>query len=519
MLPRRPPPPIWARRTVRGLSALAALAAALAASAGVAQQQATLQLQIRASTGSAPLPANLFLTGPDGKPVQPPGLPFWHDHAAINGSVTLSLPPGTYRCLAERGPEWRPAGTSVTLTPGETRRVELALTRLAELRRDGWWSGDLHVHRPPGHLPDTLAASDLDYAHCITWWNRSNPWAAGLPPDPAPRTPDGRAYSLLAGEDEREGGALLFLNLQRPLPIQDAAPGFPPSVRYLRAAREAGGWVDIEKPFWWDLPIWLAAGGARTIGIAHNHMQRGGVLDGEAWGRPRDPSAYPGPLGNGLWTQELYYRILEAGFRLPPSAGSASGVLPNPVGYNRVYAYTTARGLDAWGEAVRAGRSFVTNGPLLVVRADGRYPGSEFRVPPRGRIRIRLTATLRGEDTIKHLEVVRDGKVVGTVAPGPPGQQFAVGALEFTEAGWFLVRAIAEEERTFRFASSAPFWVESAREPQRISRSAVRFLAEWLEERAARVQLESPTQRAETLAELDAARVFYEKRLAEANVD
>jgi hypothetical protein len=56
----------------------------------------------------------------------------------------------------------------------------------------------------------------------------------------------------------------------------------------------------------------------------------------EAWGKPRDSQRLPGPLGNGYWSQELYYHILNAGIRLPPSAGSASGVLPNPVGYNRV---------------------------------------------------------------------------------------------------------------------------------------------------------------------------------------
>jgi hypothetical protein len=64
---------------------------------------------------------------------------------------------------------------------------------------------------------------------------------------------------------------------------------------------------------------------------------RSGVMTNEAWGRPRERRRLPDPQGNGHWTQEIYYHILNCGLRLLPSAGSASGVLPNPVGYDRVY--------------------------------------------------------------------------------------------------------------------------------------------------------------------------------------
>ena len=44
-------------------------------------------------------------------------------------------------------------------------------------------------------------------------------------------------------------------------------------------------------------------------------------------------------MGVGYWVQEIYYHLLNCGLRVAPSAGSASGVLPNPVGYNRVYVH------------------------------------------------------------------------------------------------------------------------------------------------------------------------------------
>src|SRR4030095_6477054 len=114
-----------------------------------------------------------------------------------------------------------------------------------------------------------------------------------------------------------------------------------------------------------------------SIGIAHNHMWRGGVLGNEAWGRPRDKDRYPDPLGNGLWTQDIYYHLLNCGIQLPPSAGSASGVLPNPVGYNRVYVKVEGDcTYEKWRLGLNAGRCFVTNGPLLRCEASGKLPGS-----------------------------------------------------------------------------------------------------------------------------------------------
>jgi hypothetical protein len=97
------------------------------------------------------------------------------------------------------------------------------------------------------------------------------------------------------------------------------------------------------------------------------------MYESEAW-KPRDTKRLEGPKGNGFWTQEIYYQILNSGLRLP-SAGSASGVLPNPVGYNRVYVYLdNSFSYEKWWGGLRAGRSFVSNGPLLLCQANGKLP-------------------------------------------------------------------------------------------------------------------------------------------------
>src|SRR5262249_21619906 len=126
------------------------------------------------------------------------------------------------------------------------------------------------------------------------------------------------------------------------------------------------------------------------------------------WGKPRDTKRLPPPRGNGFWTQEIYYHLLNAGLRVPPSAGSASGVLPNPVGYNRVYAHVGgAVSYEKWWEALAAGRAFVANGPLLRVRVGGHLPGHVFTGPEGKAIDLEVKAALTARDPIRSLEIIK----------------------------------------------------------------------------------------------------------------
>ena len=88
-----------------------------------------------------------------------------------------------------------------------------------------------------------------------------------------------------------------------------------------------------------DLPIWIAAGQIDSVQLANRHLLRGGVVANEAGGWPRDTSSYPNPQGNGRWSQEIYYSLLNCGLRIPATAGSGAGANSNPVGYNRVYVH------------------------------------------------------------------------------------------------------------------------------------------------------------------------------------
>ncbi|HOW71030.1 MAG TPA: CehA/McbA family metallohydrolase [Phycisphaerae bacterium] len=484
----------------------------------------SVQFAINDAQGQ-PVPCRIHLVGQSGKPIRAPGQPFWHDHFVCSGRVVIPVGPGQYRYEIERGPEYRRLEGTVDVAGSRDEVVTLELRRLADLASEGWYSGDLHIHRPVEDMPLLMRAEDLHVAPVITWWNQTNPWKERNPPARLLESVDGnRFYHVMAGEDERGGGALLFFHLERPLEITRASREYPSAMKFVNQARRRDPrvWVDIEKPFWWDVPIWLASGQADSIGIANNHMCRSQMLVNEAWGRPRDAKRLPDPLGNGYWSQEIYYHILNCGIHIPPSAGSASGVLPNPVGYDRVYVHVDGpMDYAQWWEGLKAGRLFVTNGPLLLCKANGEFPGHVFKGEAGHALDLKLELKLITSDRVPRIEIIKDGLVDSTMDMPDSSSHEASARVRFTESGWFLVRAIAENPKTFRFASTAPFYVELGQHKRRISRGSVQFFLDWLNEREHQLRsaLTDAVQLREVLAFHEEAMRYWRDLASQANAD
>ncbi len=499
----------------RILSRTLALLALLGATTSVHAAELTITTTQRA-TGET-IPARIHLADPDGKPVKAANnLPFWNDHFSSPGTAVFSAAPGKYSVTVERGPEWSSESATVEIAAGQTAtNLQVALKRLVNLTAEGWWAGEMHIHRPIDQVELLMRAEDLHFGQLLSWWNAANPWTNNPLPSPVLKQFDGNRFvHQLGGEDERDGGALLFFGLDRPIDITAGKQHFPSSLGYAKEAKAAGAWIDIEKPFWWDVPMWIAHGIGDSIGIANNHMYRTGVYPNEAWGRPRDLAKYPGARGNGYWTQEIYYHLLNAGIRIPPSAGAASGVLPNPVGYNRVYAQFDGEPTMAkWLASVKAGRVFVSNGPLLRVKANGQLPGHVFKSAT-GSLELTIEGQLDSRDPIERVELVRNGRA----------EEIKLAAkVTLTESGWFLVRAITPLTNTFRFASTAPFYVElqgAKQSPKQ--RESAEFFVKWCDERLATLNTNAQInaeQRAQVVKPWLEARAFWWTKADEARAD
>jgi hypothetical protein len=85
----------------------------------------------------------------------------------------------------------------------------------------------------------------------------------------------------------------------------------------------------------------------------------------------------------------LYHHLLNCGLRLAATVGtdvflshSRAATFSNPPGWARAYANLSGEHLsvDAWQSAVRAGRTFATNGPWLELDVGGHGPGDVVAV-------------------------------------------------------------------------------------------------------------------------------------------
>ena len=204
-------------------------------------------------------------------------------------------------------------------------------------------------------------------------------------------------------------------NLRKLPALASAKYWYPQGRVFVDEAKAQGAWFDSEKPIWWEVPVMAAIEHIDSMGVVHNHYNQYGMVDHEAWGRPRDQKIYPGRQGFSNYSQSLYHRFLNLGLRLPASAGSASGVLPSPPGYNRVYVFSP-EGFSVAGfySALKAGRGFVTNGPILGFTVNGKVAGDTVEVLPGRPLKVLVEAEAR--EPIDQIEVIANGRVVASSA-------------------------------------------------------------------------------------------------------
>ncbi len=137
---------------------------------------ATLNIAVTPTDRTTPLPCRVHLENSAGEAILPEGYPAFKTHFTCEGNATLTLPPGSYTYALEKGPEFTRATGTVKIGDNAPETIAASLQRIAHMAAEGWWSGDLHVHRPPEDMEVLMRAEDLHIAPVITWWNKKNRW-------------------------------------------------------------------------------------------------------------------------------------------------------------------------------------------------------------------------------------------------------------------------------------------------------------------------------------------------------
>jgi hypothetical protein len=404
----------------------------------------------------------------------------------FDGGFSLELPPGGVSLEIRRGLETLPLSIRLTdKDPSGGNKRTLRLRRWIDLGSQGYLQGDIHAHLPvPAEAHAQMRAEDLNALTLLYLPVTEDPipvnacFTGKLDPH---STPGGE---ILVGEEiqDFQMGHLNLMGLTRLLEGYDqmgggleywkTAPHWDLS-RAVRQARAQGGmivWAHMSSLPGEQLPVALALGWLDAIELV-------------TWNDPVELPNHWGPwLNSGFPPAEfpvmrgvdLYYQFLNAGFRVPLAAGTDKFFEEIPLGSNRTYAkvgepptYTN------WLAGVRAGRCFVSNGPLLEFEVDGRQPGDVVSLSEPRLLRAQVTA--RSILPFTTLEIVCNGNVIGhkTVAlpQTPPAEGVYTLSIETSttldRSSWLAARVVDHPDLRNRilprnlsvFAHTSPVYV------------------------------------------------------------
>jgi len=223
-------------------------------------------------------------------------------------------------------------------------------------------------------------------------------------------------------------------------------------------------------------------------------------------------------------TAGIWHRLLNLGFRLPAGAGTDAmanyASLRGPVGLVRVFLETGGeRTPAALGDALKSGRTFVSNGPLLGLTVDGKAPGAVL--PRAGKLPVRVA--LRSPFPVERLELVQNGKaILSFVLEGDRTRFDWNGELDLEAGGWVLLRAFNETPHPwvldlYPYATTSPVWFDSPVPPPAPEDAAyfVAWMDRVVEAALARGGWNSEQEKTDTLAYLEAAREKFRALAAE----
>lgn len=431
-------------------------------------------------------------------------------HTTVSAHPFLAtLPLGKYQLTVERGKEYFTFDSAIDLgAQGQT--VTVPLRRWSDMASLGWYSGETHVHRSLGDLPTAMLAEDLNVALPLTYWvttantppvrgDKNSPEVSARPIDiDATHViyPMNTEYEIFrVGDKPHTLGAIFGLNHREPLAL-----GAPPVRPIAEIVHAQGGLLELDKHNWpWSMML-VPIMQVDLYELSNNHMWRTEFMFRQ-WGElPPDYMHVERDAGGVTehgwldFTLQNYYLLLNCGFRLRPTGGTASGVHPVPLGWGRVYVHLPEGfSYNAWMKGLNAGRCFVTTGPMLVATFNGRSPGESIKVQENSASKCRIQGFARSAHQQTAIEILSAGQIVRHVKP--INRRLPSGAfeteidetLEVNGSSWFAVRCFEQtEDQRIRFAHSAPFFMDDASRPLRPRREEVQYLVDRMQREIAR---------------------------------
>jgi hypothetical protein len=423
--------------------------------------------------------------------------PFFHGHRA-----TLAVPAESLQVVCARGLEFERTGRELLPAAGQALAVECDPARLFDPAADGWYGGDLHVHMnyggdlvcTPGdaarmQLGEGLHLANLVAANCQTSLVYDRELLERSAGGDLPWSADGTVARMgveyrndLLGHVHALGPSGPPASYHSGHERSDQPEDWPPNRVACEELRGLGATVGYCHPAFTRFPDGSTSGflqNPRSVEARELVVDAAlGVVDSVDLISPFDDEG----------AVFLYHRLLSCGLRLAATAGTDAflsfshgpGVASNPPGWGRVYAHLGGQGLsvEAFKEAVRAGRTVVTNGPWLTLEVNGRGPGTVLDLAAGER--LDLSARVRGQGAQRLTLLGPDG----VVAEGDAATELRLGT-SVEGPTWIaaLARGAGHPNTLDRsvLAHTSPVYVDVA--GRRVARAAdARWCLDYLDE-------------------------------------
>jgi TolB protein len=406
---------------------------------------------------------------------------FERHYVYVNAYGEFVAPAGRVTLETSKGPDYHLDKRTIEIAAGQAKEIRITLQPLQPpWNSAGYWtSGDLHVHMNYGgsYQNDPEWLRTMANGEGVQFVNN-------LAVNKEQRFPDIEFVDFTANSGNESGAQIVqgqefhtsywghrgILNLKDHLllpgyagyPNTAAASLYPMNADVYDMAHAQGALVGAVHPFD-EVPDPFAVPAQRITD----------ELPVDVALRKLDYIEIVG-FSDHKSTAAVWYKLLNLGFKLPAGGGTDATTnyaapIRGQVGFDRVYVRTPAWhvNLETWIDALKQGRSFATNGPLIEFTLASKMVGSELKFDA-PQAAVPFVAKLRSFVPVDHLEVVCNGKVAQSLKlEGARDSADATGTLPLQDSGWCLLRAWSDKAEypvmdNYAYATTSPVYVTIA---------------------------------------------------------
>ena len=353
-----------------------------------------------------------------------------------SGQSEITVRPGNYTVKVYKGIEYKVCVSEISVSESAATHCQITMERWVNMAEEGWYSADDHLHiarSVPELNPFTskiMQAEDIHIANLLQFglanrFHNAIQYAHG--PDGIYREGD---YILATGQENPRTNFLghsIILGAHTPIHFPD---------QYL-----------VYRLFWEQASEQHALSGHAHLGDGFPNDVGGSY--GLAVAVPHGLLNFIEVLQFSRAYYDTWYDMLNLGFRVTPTAGTDYPCVgANIPGRERFFAHIEGNlTYGSWLEAIRLGRTFVTNGPLIEFRVDSCGIGKEVSMQNPGV--VTLEGSVRFDQTredVFRVEVVENGTPVKSFPRTDDSGEIRFKVDHLIEGtGWLALRASGEK--------------------------------------------------------------------------